>query len=53
MIEPCGIAIQFGLKKTGNKQLKELLTHDLSFSITEPKTSVSRRIDTDEYPKMI
>ena len=53
MVQPCGIAVQYGLTKDGEKKLKERLTHDLSFTITDPEASVNSRIDMDEYPAMI
>lgn len=53
MVQPCGIAVQYGLIRYGNHQLKERLTHNLSFSITNLKVLLNRRCDIDKYPEII
>ena len=53
MVHPCGLAAQFALTRTGERVLKDRLTHDLSHSITQYDASVNMRSDIDAYPEMI
>jgi hypothetical protein len=52
MVQPLGLATQFGLEEDGSRKVKHRLTQDLSFSLTEPEMSVNSRIDMDQYPEM-
>jgi hypothetical protein len=47
MVQPFGLATQFGLATDGSRKVKHRLTQDLSFSLTEPEMSVNSRIDMD------
>jgi len=53
MVQPCGLATQFGLMPDGSRKLKKRLTHDLSYSLTMPETSVNSRVDMARYPEMV
>ena len=53
MVQPCGLADQFGMKSDGTRFRKKRLTHDLSFSITGEDLSVNQRVDMEQYPEMI
>jgi len=53
MVQPCGLASQFTLTKTGLQVLKDRLTHDLSFAITLFDASVNMRCNLSAYPAMI
>jgi hypothetical protein len=52
MVQPFGLATQFGLAADGSRKVKHRLTQDLSFSLTKPEMSVNSRIDMDQYPEM-
>jgi hypothetical protein len=52
MVQPFGLATQFGLAADGSRKVKHRLTQDLSFSLTEPEMSVNSRIDMDQCPEM-
>ena len=52
MVQPIGIALQFGLEANGSRVQKERLTHDLSYSITAEDASVNSRLDLGQYPEM-
>jgi hypothetical protein len=52
MVQPLGLATQYGLTEDGSRKVKYRLTQDLSFSLTEPDMSVNSRIDMDQYPEM-
>jgi len=45
MVQPCGLATQYGLMPDGSRKLKKRLTHDLSYSLTVPEILVNARID--------
>ena len=53
MVQPCGLAAQFSLTKTGLRVLKDRLTHDLSWCITQFDASVNNRCDLEAYPPMV
>ena len=53
MVQPCGLASQFTLTELGERVLKDRLTHDLSFWITQWEASVNKRIDLEQYPELI
>jgi len=53
LVQPCGLATQFGLSADGSRILKKRLTHDLSFSLTTDDASVNSRIDMSQYPEMV
>ncbi len=53
MVQPCGLAAQFALTRTGERVLKDRLTHNLSHSITQYDASVNMRSNIDAYPEMI
>jgi hypothetical protein len=53
MVQPCGMAQQFALQTDGSREIKNRLTHDLSFSSGDPTLAVNQRIDMDQYPEMI
>ncbi len=52
MVQPFGLATQFGLAADGSRKVKHRLTQDLSFSLTEPEMSVNSRTDVDQCPEM-
>jgi hypothetical protein len=52
MVQPLGLASQFALAEDGSRKIKNRLTQDLLFSLTEPGISVNSRIDMDLYPEM-
>jgi hypothetical protein len=53
LVQPCGIVTQYALTASGARQLKERLTHDLTYSLTEEGISVNDRIDMSQYTEMI
>ena len=53
MVQPCGLALQYGMKADGTRYLKKRLTHDLTYSLTREDSSVNSRIDMDRYPEMV
>jgi hypothetical protein len=53
MVQPLGLASQFALAEDGSRKVKNRLTQDLTFSLTEPGMSVNSRIDMDQYPDML
>jgi hypothetical protein len=53
LVQPCGMVRQFALTASGERELKERLTQDLSYSITDESISVNDRIDMDQYAEMI
>jgi hypothetical protein len=53
LVQPCGMVRQFALNALGGRELKERLTQDLSFSITDDHISVNNRIDMSQYADMI
>ena len=53
MVQPCGLAIQHGMKADGERYLKKRLTHDLTYSITGDDVSVNARVDMAQYPEMV
>jgi hypothetical protein len=52
MVQPFGLATQFGLAAEGSRKVKHRLTQDLFFSLTEPEMSVNSRTDMDQHPEM-
>ncbi len=44
---------QYALTASGDRQLKERLTQDLTYSLTEEGISVNDRIDMSQYTEMI
>jgi hypothetical protein len=52
MVQPCGLATQFGLEADGSRKEKKPLTHDLSCSLTGEEISVNERVDMSRYPEM-
>jgi hypothetical protein len=53
LVQPCGMVRQFALNALGGRELKERLTQDLSYSITEDSISVNDRIDMSQYADMV
>ena len=54
MLQPCNLAAQFSLTETGERVLKNRLTHDMSDGITQEDVSVnSRSSDLVQYPPMV
>ena len=53
MVQPAGLALQYGMKADGSRFPKKRLTHDLSFSITQKDSSVNSRVDMSSYPEMV
>lgn len=53
MVQPCGLAHQMSLQADGSRKKKSRLTHDLSYSLTQPNAGVNQRIDINQYPEMI
>jgi len=53
LVQPCGLATQFGLTPDGSRKLKKRLTHDLTYSMTGPRRSVNSRVDMEKYPEMV
>jgi hypothetical protein len=52
MVQPFGLATQFGLAADGSQKVKHRLTQDLSFSLTEPEMFINSRMDMDQHPEM-
>jgi hypothetical protein len=52
-VQPCGMVRQLGLMVSGNKELKERLTQDLSYSCTKDGFSVNEQIDMDSYAEIV
>jgi hypothetical protein len=52
MVQPLGLASQFTLAEDGSRKIKNRLTQDLSFSLTDLDVSVNARIDMERYPEM-
>ena len=53
MLQPCNLAPQFTLTKTGERVPKNRLTHDMSDGITQEDVPVNSRCDMSQYPHMI
>ena len=53
MVQPCGLHAQFSLTRSGDRVLKDRLTHNLSYSISQYDASVNKRIDHDAYPPLV
>ena len=53
LVQPAGKVSQHSLTATGSRMLKDRLTHDLSFWLTEDYASVNSRCDFDKYPPII
>jgi hypothetical protein len=53
LVQPCGVVTQYALTASGERQLKERLTQDLTYSLTEEEISVNDRIEMSRYPEMI
>jgi hypothetical protein len=53
LVQPCGIVQQFALTASGERELKERLTQDLSYSLTEDSISVNDRVDMSQYAEMV
>jgi hypothetical protein len=53
MVQPAGLALQFGLLEDGSRVPKRRLTQDSTFALTFPDASVNERIDMAAYPEMI
>jgi len=53
MLQPCNLAAQFSLTASGERVLKNRLTHDMSNSITQEDASVNSRCDMEQYPPMV
>ncbi|OEU10297.1 hypothetical protein FRACYDRAFT_247237 [Fragilariopsis cylindrus CCMP1102] len=53
LVQPAGKVSQHSLTATGSRMLKDRLTHDLSFCLTEDYASVNSRCDFDKYPPII
>jgi hypothetical protein len=53
LVQPCGMVRQFALNALGGRELKERLTQDLSYSITDDSISVNDRIDMTQYADMV
>lgn len=53
MVQPCGLVSQFSLQADGSRELKQRLTHDLSYSMTKPNASINSRVEMDRYPEMV
>ena len=53
MVQPVGIASQFCLTESGERKIKNRLTHDMSYSITKKNASINKRSDMEQYPDMV
>ena len=53
MVQPVGIASQFSLLASGARQIKNRLTHDMTYSITKKNASINNRSDKEQYPDMV
>jgi hypothetical protein len=53
MVQPAGLALQFGLLEDGSRVPKRRLTQDSKFALTFPNAPVNERIDMEAYPEMI
>ena len=53
MVQPVGLAAQFTLTETGERILKDRLTHDMSYCISSKRASINKRTLIDQYPEMI
>ena len=54
VVQPLGLATQYGLTKDGSRKDKQWLTQDLSssYSLMEEDICVTPQIDIDQYPEM-
>ena len=53
MVQTAGVVKQFSLQGDGSRTLKRRLTQDLSFPLTFPTASVTKRSDMSAYIEMI